>query len=519
MEYQTLIIHIQMKKIILSLAIVILAGFVAVAQDRPTPVKVYPNEIYDVLNNPGIGFMTFQRFNGDTLNAGIRWTEGFPIEYQTFNGNLTNKNHPQTSIAYFRVYWKFVEPDEAGKYNWPMIDKALRTAAERGQTLMLRIAPYGTGRNTDVPDWYRQMVGEKKQEKIQNWVVDPEDSRYVQYFGGMIAALGQRYDGHPDLESVDISFIGPWGEGSGTHLLSEKTRIALLNSYLDNFKKTPLHFQQLNGDAPDPGVLVKGTNIAASWPDGRNNGEGPQMRHIGYRLDCWGDYNLENREIDNWGQKRKWSHMRDVYPSDLIKSGMADAWKKAPVTFEICWTLMHWHEIFKWDEEVVSYIFDESLKLHLSSFNAKSSPVPAAWKPLVDKWLKRMGYRFVVRQFIYPSYVYRQGQLSFTSLWENIGVAPIYKDYKLAVRLRNAQKTIILPVDVDIREWLPGDIVCDDKLFIPFDAPLGKYQLEIAIVEPVSFEPRVQLAIVGKTIDGWYSMGEIEIRESMMSDK
>jgi len=507
-----------MKHVFISLLILFQAGFVSVAQESPSQVKVYPKEISDVLNNPGIGFTTFQRFNGDTLNAGIRWTEGFPLVYQTFDGDLTNPNHPQTSIAYFRIYWKFVEL-EKGVYNWPMIDKALRTAAERGQTLMLRIAPYGTGNDTDVPDWYRKMVGAKKTEQIKNWVVDPEDPRYVQYFGGLIEALGKRYDGHPDLESVDISFIGPWGEGSGTHLLLDETRIALINSYLNNFKKTPLHFQPLNGDAPDPSILVKGTNIAASWPDGRNNGEGSQLRYVGYRVDCWGDYNFGDNEIDNWGETRKWSHMRDVYPSDLIKSGMADAWKKAPVTFEICWTFMHWLERFQFDEEAVSYIFDEALKLHISSFNAKSSPVPAAWSPLVDKWLNKMGYRFVVRQFIYPSHVYRQGQLSFTSLWENVGVAPIYKDYQLAVRLRNAQKTIVLPTEENIREWLPGDVVCDEKLFIPYDAPLGKYQLEIAIVAPVSFEPRVKLAIEGKTNDGWYSMGEIEIKESALKDK
>ena len=79
-------------------------------------VIVRPQEIDDVLINPGIGFMTFQRFNGDALNEGLKWTEGYPIVYQEFKGSLENKNHPATSIAYFRIYWKFVEP-ERGKYN------------------------------------------------------------------------------------------------------------------------------------------------------------------------------------------------------------------------------------------------------------------------------------------------------------------------------------------------------------------------------------------------------------------
>ena len=88
--------------------------------EQPAKVTVYPKEINDVLLNPGIGFTTFQRFNGDELNPGRGWTEGLPIEYQPFNGDLTNKNHPQTTIAYFRVNWRFLEPEQK-QYNWPMM--------------------------------------------------------------------------------------------------------------------------------------------------------------------------------------------------------------------------------------------------------------------------------------------------------------------------------------------------------------------------------------------------------------
>jgi len=221
------------------------------AQEPAVTVIVKPVEIYDVLNNPGIGFTTFQRFNGDTLNKGLIWTEGLPIKYQKFNGNLKNKDYPMTSIAYFRVYWKYLEP-EIGKFNWAMIDSALITAHNRNQTLMLRVPPYGEGTKTDndVPYWYRAMVGDCQEwipanegfsfEKGEGWRVDPEDPRYAQYYGRVISELGKRYDGHPDLESVDLSIVGHWGEGKGASILSEKTRKALVNAYTDNFKKTPL---------------------------------------------------------------------------------------------------------------------------------------------------------------------------------------------------------------------------------------------------------------------------------------
>lgn len=473
------------------------------AQESPAIRIVKPAEIQDVLNNPGIGFTTFQRFNGDELNEGMGWTEGMPIVYQDFDGDLTNKNHPQTRIAYFRVYWNFIET-EAGRYNWALIDKALKTAAERGQTLMLRIPPYSA--DVDVPAWYRKMAGKEVPSKIAKWRVDPEDPAYIKYYGGMIRALGERYDGHPDLESVDMSLVGYWGEGEGTHLLSEPTRLALINVYLDNFKKTFLTFQPLNGDAPDAGVLVKNTNIAAYWPDGRNNGTGPQMRDLGWRLDCLGDMGFWK----DWGQ----NHMTDIYPRDIVKSGMSEAWKKAPVTMEICGTYLRWLEKEKYNQETVKYIFDQALKWHISSFNAKSSPVPAEWSPLVNEWLNKMGYRFVLRRFTYPSAVKAQDALPITSWWENKGVAPLYKEYRLAVRLKNAEKTEILITSAKLPEWLPGDVVHDEVLFIPLGVPAGKYSLEIAIVSPVTYEPRVKLGIAGVNEEGWYPMGQIDVREN-----
>jgi hypothetical protein len=206
--------------------------------------------------------------------------------------------------------------------------------------------------------------------------------------------------------------------------------------------------------------------------------------------------------------------MTDVYPRDIVKSGMSEAWKKAPVTMEICGTFLRWLEKEKYNKDTVEYIFGQALKWHISSFNAKSSAVPEVWSPLVNEWLNKMGYRFVLRRFTYPSIVKLQAQLTITSWWENKGVAPIYKDYKFAVRLKNAERTEILSTCAYLPDWLPGDIVHDEILYLPHDMPTGTYQLEIAIVSPVSYEPRVKLAITRVNEDGWYPMGKILIQNN-----
>lgn len=453
--------------------------------DHLTVIK--PREINDVLMNPGMGFMTFQRFNGDKLNEGSGWTEGFPIKYQDFNGDLTNPDHPATTIAYWRIYWKYLEP-EMGKYRWDMLDKALQVAASRGQTLLLRIAPYGTGDERDVPQWYRNMVGPGKKWKyaseVNGWMVDPEDPRYAQYFGGMIHELGVRYDGHPDLEGVDISIVGAWGEGAGSERLSKTAREALINAYTDSFRKTPLIAL----------LMDRETNMYAD-----------SQIPVGWRADCLGDLGFWAKDQNGW------THMYDFYPREIINFNVQDDWKKSPVSLEICGTLLNWRDVQKYDREQVKYIFDQALKWHISSFNAKSSPVPPEWKDLVDDWLRKMGYRFVLRRFTCPDTVEKNGRLQFTSWWENKGVAPCYKDFTMALRLGNGDRKKVFLMDVNLKNWLPGDIVCDDSFFVPMDFPSGSCEIDVAIVDRLTCQPKVNLAIEGKLSDGWYKLGQIII--------
>jgi hypothetical protein len=462
-------------------------------------ITVRFKETDEVLTNPGIGFTTFQRFNGDKTNEGAGWTEGKPIEYQKFDGNLVTKDHPMSSIAYFRVYWRFLEP-EKGKYNWEMIDYALKTAHDRHQALLLRVAPYGSGKksndDTDVPAWYRAMIGEKNEwlPEGEGWRADAEDPRYTLYFGKLITELGKRYDGHPDFESVDLSIVGFWGEGRGSEILSQKTRETLVRAYTDNFKKTPL-------------IMLLTDEITNKF--------GLSQANVGWRVDCIGDLGFWAKDKDN----PNWTHMYDFYPQGIINFGMKDAWKKAPVSLEVCGTIKSWkgkrdscEYCQGYTVDDVNYIIDETLKWHISSFNAKSSGVPDEWRPLIDRWLKKMGYRFVLRSISYPEFVKSGEKLVFKSWWDNKGVAPIYKKYLLAFRLKNEKRSEVIVTDADINTWFPGDNLYDDSIFIPRSMPSGLYQLQIGIVDRQSHEPKVNLAIKGRDSEGWYPLGKIEIR-------
>jgi hypothetical protein len=455
---------------------------------------VRPPLIDEILVNPGIGFTTFQRFNGDALNEGKKWTEGFPIVYQPDTGSRVNVNHPPTSIAYFRVYWRYIQP-EKDVYRWDLIDEAMAVAKRRGQTLMLRVGPHGTCGNKaeDVPDWFRQLVGEDRSWVTEawmdrKWMVDNRSPLYVEHFGNFIRAMGQRYNGHPDLESVDVAVVGAWGESEGIDVMPDAAMTRLVDAYVDTFTSTPLLMMLYEGNS---------CRYALS------------KRAVGYRADCLGDMRTpSDYEADHkYFQPGGWCHMLDLYPRRIILAGMQDAWKKAPVSFEVCWVVQHWLDM-GWD---IDYIIDQSLKWHISSFNAKSSPIPPVLEPKINRWLKKMGYRLAVRRFAFPEQIARGELFPFTSWIENLGVAPCYKPFEFAIRLKGPSASFVFKTSARIMDWLPGDSVFDSAIPIASDVPPGEYAVQVGIVDPRTDAPAVKLAMAGITSDGWYHMDRVTV--------
>jgi hypothetical protein len=51
-----------------------------------------------------------------------------------------------------------------------------------------------------------------------------------------------------------------------------------------------------------------------------------------------------------------------------------------------------------------------------------------------------------------------------------------------------------------------------DRVAIPGDLPSGTYGLSIAVVEPESVKPVVQLGIKGRAADGWYPLSKLTVK-------
>ena len=96
---------------------------------------------------------------------------------------------------------------------------------------------------------------------------------------------------------------------------------------------------------------------------------------------------------------------------------------------------------------------------------------------------------------------------------ENVGVAPPYRDERLAVRLTDAAgKQTLLLGSTSVKGWLPGKIDVAENLEIPKGLASGLYKLAIGVVDTVEHRPEVRLAIEGRDAEGWYPVSEISIR-------
>src|SRR6266542_5336860 len=137
-----------LRRIFLLSVLAVVARVPAFAQNEMVVVR--PEESNEILVNPGMGITTFQRFNGQELNAGLTWSEEGPTAKLS---DATRKpEFPNTSIAYCRWFWSTIEPEQ-GRVRWEIIDTALRQAREHDQTLAIRLMPYD--QKHPLPEWYR----------------------------------------------------------------------------------------------------------------------------------------------------------------------------------------------------------------------------------------------------------------------------------------------------------------------------------------------------------------------------
>ena len=115
-----------------------------------------------------------------------------------------------------------------------------------------------------------------------------ESPLFREHYGRLVTALAERYDGHPDIDHIDLGIVGRWGEWhtseTGNPMPSMETQISFVDLYLQTFQKS-LSLMLIGGDE----ALAYAIRNGAGW-----------------RADCLGDMG---------GFNKIWNHMETCTPS------------------------------------------------------------------------------------------------------------------------------------------------------------------------------------------------------------
>jgi hypothetical protein len=423
-----------------------------------------PREFKGFLKTPGIGFQTFGKFADEDPS------------FQTLPFS--------SGSAYFRWMWEEIEPQE-GNYNWNFIDHHLERARQNGQTLEFRIMlEYPGVYEIGIPQWLVDKGVNLRYAHCENedyYSPDLEDPMIKNHHEKLIRALGNRYDGHPDLGSVDIGSVGLWGEWHEycqPELMPGWTeRKSIIDLYYESFPNTPLIALVDDKEA----IAYAATKGRSAW-----------------RGDCWGNYLPEGSG---------WNHHRDSYwpAHELIPV----AWKNGPVALESCYTMKSWYS----DGNAIGEIVNDAIDWHASLAHNKSDYIPEKFLTELERLVMKLGFRLVLRKINYTDVMMIGSTVRISMEWENIGIAPPYRDHRIAFRLRDAADRIqfFFISEQSIQGWLPGSVFVEILMELSANLVGGVYKFETGLIFHNAIDRLVPIAIEGRTNDGWYGVGNIKI--------
>ena len=427
--------------------------------------------------NPYIGFMSFQHFRGEKMYSDIivreeanrtetERVECYPPSPDAEESGRDQGYYPDSSVVYIRILWKEFEP-KRGEYNFGFIENILNEARAHSQTLIFRLMAHSTRACDDVPEWLKELIPCPERPDGARVKDSPTDPLFLDLFLLAVCRLGERFDSDPTFNAIDISLPGAWGEGYKLELYPADVFERIIDTYTSVFKNTQLMTQLARPN------LIRYAKESAGL-------------NLGWRGDGLGDPH----------------HIYEVYPARV--EDVKDNWKVAPVAFESFWWLGEWKRQ-GWD---IDEIIEKTLEWHISSMNAKSMPAPMEWKDKIDYWVSKMGYHFSFNYLKYEPCVKCGDDTELELSVSNVGVAPIYNNLPLKVRLVSENAEHVFDTNVDIRSWLPGEYTEAIKLSTKGLAP-DSYLVEVGII---SDNATIYFATDAERHGKYYALAEINVK-------
>lgn len=151
---------------------------------------------------------------------------------------------PGLNHLYLRFNWGDIEKQE-GVLDWSYIDRIMEEWGSRGYRFAMRVCTFMGNLFDATPQWVLDagahwnpmfIDGQNTREPVY------DDPVYLEKLENFIRQWGERYNGHPLVEYVDVGTFGVWGEGNASHLYPVESIKRHIDMHVAAFPDTPIMF-------------------------------------------------------------------------------------------------------------------------------------------------------------------------------------------------------------------------------------------------------------------------------------
>lgn len=404
---------------------------------------ISPDATDEALINPGMGLVHY------AYSSRI-WAYDTGLE----PGDTLDDLIPGTSVAYMRLPWSYLEPEE-GVYRWDILDVKARPWIAAGKKVAFRVAVMDHTLNS-IPGWAMKAGIKGKWHHYRNrpeateWF-EPEWDNPVLLakHEAFLKAFAGRWDGNPDVAFVDVGSFGAYGEGHcpsfpGRGWLNAPGQPQPDPKREAEFQRlAKIHIDMIRRALPNTYLVISDDFGGSRNPAGHPLMDYAKSLGIGFRDDSI----LCVEPPASWahaGWARQFAKTLPVVVETghhvrLDKAGGGDA------------------SIEKW--------FPEKILKNLVEYQASYYTVQSFPKHLVKthalilkELARRVGYRLELRKAAFPDRVKAGESMTIESTWVNVGVAPLYAGASLTWNLLNDKGVVVWSIvdpDFDFRSLEP----------------------------------------------------------------
>ena len=398
---------------------------------------------------------------------------------------------PGLNHLYLRFDWGDVEKAE-GVYDFSYLDQIMEQWAPRGYKFSLRVCAYENdpAMNGATPAYVYEQGA--KGYRLPGGRIQPDygDPIFLHHVERLLSTLGEKFNGHPLIECIDVGTMGTWGEGHTACGTGEIIPPAVVKKHFD------LHAKYF----PDTWVLCNDDHMSCRIAHGQ--AEVQEILDYAYER----GFGVQDDSVCciYYTQVNDYDTLRAPWAFDKL-------WKNAPTAIEMeHYGYVHAHN----DHFRDGFTAIEAFKRCHATF-AGFHCYPREWLKneyfLTEYCANRLGYWYFLTGMTLPTLTPTSHNIITLDV-ENRGWAKAYRKYDLVFRLRNsAGNDYVVPVECDNRKWMPG---VKQSLPIQLDCrhiPAGDYEIAMGMFEE---NTPIKWALKDTAFDGaFYTLGGVKVKE------